>query len=240
VIFESPLVVGRFLKRYQRFFADVELDGGEVVTAHVANTGSMMGIATPLAPAALMRSNNPARKLAYTLEMIQVGDAWVGVNTSRPNQVVEEAIRRSRIPELRGYAGLRREVKYGNGSRIDLLLSDEGQPTCYVEVKNVTLREGCMALFPDAVTSRGKKHLEELSEVARSGSRAVMMFLVNRGDCTSCGVADGIDPEYGECLRRVQQAGVELLAYQTELSLSGIDVVKRVPVNLDHRSTLRR
>lgn len=238
--FGSPLVIGTFLKRYKRFFADVRLEGGQVVAAHVANTGSMMGIAVPGARAALMPHDDPARKLRYSVEMIEAGGAWVGVNTSRPNGIVEEAIAAGRIRPLSGYGSLRREVKYGDASRIDLLLEQNGRPPCYVEVKNVTLKDGPLAVFPDAVTARGRKHLLELAEVARSGGRAVMLFLVNRGDCTASGVADGIDPEYGRCLREVAAAGVEVLAYRTRLDPDGIEIDRKVPVRLDVRGTLAR
>jgi sugar fermentation stimulation protein A len=216
------------------------LAGGNVVTAHVANTGSMMGLVDPGLTVALLANTNPSRKLAYTLEMVQFGKDWVGVNTSRPNRIVEEAIQKRRIPALKIYDSHRREVKYGTNSRIDLLLEKVGLPACYVEVKNVTLKDGELGLFPDAVTTRGMKHLVELQEMVKAGFRSVMLFLVNRSDCEAFGVADGIDPEYGSCLRRVQKAGVELLAYRTDLDLKGIRLGKKLPIRLSYKSKISR
>lgn len=228
--YDSTLTRGKLIRRYRRFLADVELPGGEVVVAHVPNTGSMKSTRTPGSPVALSHHPEEHRKLNWTLELVRVGDVWVGVNTSRPNRIVEEAIERGRIGPLRGYPKIRREVKYGKrGSRIDLLLERDGE-RCYVEVKNVTYREGRRGLFPDAVTARGAKHLRELADMVRAGHRAVIFYLVNRVDCASMGPAREIDPRYGQLLDRVAEQGVECLAYRVKNDLreSRIDRKLRV------------
>jgi sugar fermentation stimulation protein A len=220
------------VRRYRRFLADVELPDGELVVAHVPNTGSMRSTREPGSPVALSFHPEEHRKLHWTLELVRAGDAWVGVNTNRPNRIVEEAIGRGRIGPLRGYPIIRREVKYGTRrSRIDLLLEREGE-RCYVEVKNVTYREGRRALFPDAVTARGAKHLEELADMARAGHRAVVFFLVNRVDCASMGPAREIDPTYGELLDRVAAEGVELLAYRVKNDLRESRIDRKIRVVL--------
>ncbi len=195
--FPDPLIPGRLLRRYKRFLSDVELEGGEVVVAHCANPGAMLGLVEPGSEVWLSPSRNPARKLKYSWELIQVNGQLVGINTGWPNRIVEEAVRADAVAELTGYASLRREVPYGRNSRIDLLLEDADRPPCYLEVKNVHLRRRAgVAEFPDSVTKRGAKHLAELSDVAQSGARAVMFFLVQRGDCTRFEVAADIDPVY--------------------------------------------
>jgi len=208
-----PLIAGRLVKRYKRFLADVTLDDGRLVTAHSANTGSMMGCAEPGARVWLSESDNPKRKLAFTWELVETAPGTVvGIHTGRANGLVEEAIRARRIPALAGAAHIRREVRYGKNSRIDLLLDfDSGSP-CHVEVKNVTLvREG-IALFPDAVTARGTKHLVEMSDVVRAGGRAAMVYCVQRGDGNVLSPAQEIDPAYAEALRAALAAGVEAYA----------------------------
>lgn len=232
--FSSPLVRGRLLRRYKRFLADIELDGGEVVTAHCANPGSMLGLKDPGIAAWLSKSDNPNRKLAWSLEIVEVdagrGPALVGINTGHPNRLVEEAIAAGTVPELKGYASLRREVKYGKNSRIDILLSDDGRPDCYVEVKNVHLvREPGLAEFPDSVTARGAKHLDELAEMVRQGARATMFYLVQRGDTETVAIARDIDPAYGAALDRAREAGVEVLAYGCAITAEGIDVTGALP-----------
>ena len=192
---------GRLIQRYKRFLADVLLDSGETVTAHCPNSGSMKGCATPGSPVLLSLSSNPKRKLAYTWELVEADGVWVGINTALPNRIVHEAIAMGMIPELADYRTVRPEVPYGTGSRIDLLLTGD-RPPCYVEVKNVTLVENGRALFPDAVTTRGQKHLRELMEVVRRGERGVIFFLVQRPDADSVSPADAIDPTYGQCCDR--------------------------------------
>ena len=225
------LFPARLIRRYQRFLADFELAGGEVVTAHCPNSGSMKGCAVPGSPALLSRSDKPGRKLAYTWELVMADGCWIGINTGLPNRLVFEGIRSGLIPELRGYENIRPEVRYGANSRIDLLLSS-GEERCYVEVKNCTLAEGNRALFPDAATTRGQKHLRELMEMVRCGHRAVNFFLVQRQDCESVAPADAIDPEYGRLLRVAAASGVELLAYRASVCREAISVEKRLPVVL--------
>lgn len=226
--FDKPLYTGRLIKRYKRFFADVELPDGTVVTAHCPNSGSMKSVNDPGAPVWITHDDNPKRKLKYTWEMIRIGDAMVGVNTGRPNAIVAEAITAGAIPELAGYANLKREVKYGKNSRIDILLSDDAKADCYVEVKNVTLRRdltpGAPAEFPDGVTARGAKHLAELSDMVAEGHRAVMLYLIQRDDADEVVMADDIDPAYAEALTAALAAGVEAIAVGCSLSETQIAV----------------
>ena len=202
--FPDPLIRGALIQRYKRFLADVELDTGEVVTAHCANSGSMMGLTEPGSEVWLSPARNPDRKLRYSWEMIRVGNGLVGVHTAHPNRIVEEAVRAGRIDELAGYDNVRREVRYGKNSRIDLLLEGGGRPPCYVEIKSVTLRRERRAEFPDAVTARGTKHLGELSDVVAGGGRAVMLYLIQREDCQAFSVAGDIDPAYAEAFARAR------------------------------------
>ncbi len=226
-----PLYPGRLIRRYQRFLADVELADGTVVTAHCPNTGSMRGCNLPGSPVFLSESGNPARKLRYTWELVQADDCWVGLNTLLPNLLVREGIENGVIGELAGYPLIRPEVKYGENSRIDLLLEGPAG-RCYVEVKNVTLVEGGTALFPDAVTERGQKHLQELMKVVRNGHRGVIFFVVQRIDGNSVAPADAIDPVYGRLLRQAMQSGVEALAYQALVTPQEIRLDHRLPVRL--------
>lgn len=232
--FSQSLVRGRLVRRYKRFLADIELDGGEVVTAHCANPGSMLGLQDAGIAAWLSRSDNPSRKLAWSLEIVEVdagrGPALVGINTGHPNRIVEEAIAAGAVAELAGYETVRREVKYGKNSRIDLLLSGENRPDCYVEVKNVHLvREPGLAEFPDSVTARGAKHLDELSEMVKQGARAAMFYLVQRGDTERVAIARDIDPAYGEALDRARAAGVEVVAYGCDVTAEGVELEGALP-----------
>lgn len=227
-----PLIPGRLVKRYKRFLADIELEDGSLVTAHCPNSGSMLGCNLPGSPVMLSLSPNPERKLPYTWELVQVDGYWVGLNTMLPNRLAEEAILDGTIAELQGYARLRREVAYGSErSRIDILLEGD-QGRCYVEVKNVTLVEHGLALFPDAVTERGQKHLRELMEVVRNGDRGVILFTVQRGDGNAVAPADGIDPAYGRLLREAVKNGVEALAYRASVSPNQILLTERLEVRL--------
>jgi len=226
-----PLYPGKLIRRYQRFLADVELADGTVVTAHCPNTGSMRGCNLPGSPVFLSCSDNPARKYQYTWELVQADGCWVGLNTILPNRLVREGIENGLVGELAGYPLIRPEVKYGENSRIDLLL--EGTTgRCYGEVKNVTMVEGGTALFPDAVTERGQKHLRELMEVVKNGERGVIFFVVQRADGTAVGPADAIDPVYGRLLRQAVQSGVEALAYQALVTPLEIRLAHRLPVRL--------
>jgi len=228
----EPLYPGILLRRYKRFLADVRLDNGETVTAHCPNSGSMKGCAIPGGRVLLSLSGNPKRKFPFTWELAQTDGIWIGINTSRTNRLVQEAICQERIPELTGYTDIRPEVSYGTGSRIDLLLSGPSGD-CHVEAKNVTLAEGKKALFPDAVTTRGQKHLHELMAVVRSGGRGVIFFVVQREDTRDFSPADAIDPEYGRLLRIAVKGGVEALVYQAAVSPLEIVLTKRLPITLD-------
>ena len=221
--FPTPLVRGTLIKRYKRFMADVLLDNGETVTAHCANPGSMMGLAEPGTVVWLSESDNPKRKLKYSWEILELGDGeaktTIGINTSHPNALVSTAIESGQIAELTGYDRLRREVKYGKNSRIDILLESDGLPPCYVEVKNVhLLRRVGLAEFPDSVTARGAKHLDELSDMVADGARAVMFYLVQRDDAVAFALARDIDSHYAERFEAAKNAGVEALCYSCKLS----------------------
>ena len=233
--FPAPLLRGRLIKRYKRFLCDVELEDGTIITATCANTGSMKGLVTPGAAVWLSESDSPTRKYAHTWEMVEhdagLGATIVGINTAHPNRIAAEAIEAGRIAPLKGYANLRREVKYGANSRIDILLEDPKKGRCYVEIKNVHfMRETGLAEFPDSVTSRGAKHLDELSTMVAEGHRAVMFFLVQRADASRVTLARDIDRLYGEAFDRALAAGVEALAYRCELSETGIQLSNKIPV----------
>jgi len=229
--FPTPLIKGRLIKRYKRFLSDIELEDGEIVTAHCANSGSMMGLKEPGYEVWLSPSNNPKRKLKYTWELVDTGTSLVGINTALPNKIVSEAISSGIIKGLDGYETLKNEVKYGENSRIDILLTDEHKPDCYVEVKSVTLsREAGEAEFPDAVTSRGTKHLNELARMVESGKRAAMFYLVQRMDCQGFSIAKDIDPAYFEAFMQAKENGVEVFCYQCEINASGIRIDKPIHI----------
>lgn len=233
--FSTPLVSGRLIKRYKRFLADVTLDDGTTITASCPNTGSMMGLTTPGNRVWCSTNDSPTRKYRHTLEL--VGDMTfgaetvVGINTGHPNAIVAEAIAAGRIAPLKGYAELKREQKYGTNSRIDILLDDPKKGRAYVEIKNVHLvRSAGLAEFPDSVTSRGAKHLAELAAMVAEGHRAVMMFLVQRGDARRLQLADDIDPAYGAAFDAAVAAGVETLAYRCRVSAEGIEIDRKIPI----------
>lgn len=241
MILSFPLFSGILIKRYKRFLVDVELDDGRVVTAHTANTGSMLGCSDPGSRVWLSEANNAKRKYALTWELVEIdgagGATLLGINTLRSNTLVKEGIQNGVITQLQGYHGFESEVKYGNeSSRIDLLLSRGGgdfdRRLCYVEVKNVTLAQGATAFFPDAVTLRGTKHLRELVSVVSQGQRAALCFCVQRGDITQVRPADHIDPEYGRQLRLAVKQGVEAFAYKAKVSTNEITLCEQVPVQL--------
>lgn len=223
--FPAPLASGHLIRRYKRFLADCRLDGGEEVTAHVANSGSMLGLATPGARVHLSRSFDPKRKLAWSWQLVEANGTLVGIDTGLSNRIVAEAIAAGRIPELAGYQTLRREVAYGARSRVDMLLEGEGRPPCYVEVKSVTLsRQAGLAEFPDAVTARGTKHLGELAAMVAIGARAVLFYLVQRGDCRRFEIAADIDPVYAATAQAARTAGVEMLVVNAEVTPAGIEI----------------
>lgn len=235
--FSTPLVRGRLIKRYKRFLADVSLDTGEVVTATCPNTGSMMGLAVPGAVVWLSVSESPTRKYPHTWELVETdlgrGPTLVGINTNHPNRLVSEAIAAGAIPEVAGYAALRREVKYGLSSRIDILLDDPKKGLAYVEIKNVHLsRLDGLAEFPDSVTERGTKHLAELSAMVAAGHRAVMLYLIQRADAEAFALAGDIDPRYAAAFAAARAAGVEAIAYACDLSPTQISVARPVALRI--------
>ncbi|MBN2751482.1 MAG: DNA/RNA nuclease SfsA [Rhodospirillaceae bacterium] len=231
--FPSPLISGTLVRRYKRFLADIRLDDGTEITAHIANSGAMTGLKEPGLRVWISRSNNPKRKLAYTWELVDVDGGLVGVNTAHPNALVAEAILDGRIPELTGYADLRREVAYGKNSRIDIQLSDSNRPRCLVEVKNVHLmRHPGLAEFPDAVTARGTKHLQEMADAVAAGDRAVMVYLVQRTDCSRFSLAADIDPAYAQTFKDARAQGVEALCYACTISTTGLALDHPLPLAL--------
>lgn len=228
---QGDMVSATLVQRYKRFLSDHRLADGSVVTASCPNTGTMMGLTAPESRTVLVHAPSPTRKYDYRWEMIEAEGTWVGINTGRPNALVEEAIVNGIITELTGYQTLRREVKYGTNSRIDLLLEDPARPSAYVEVKNCHLRrQDRLAEFPDSVTTRGAKHLDELAEMVRQGHRAVMVFCVQRADCDAFSVAADIDPGYAEAFARARAAGVEALAYVCHVSAQEIKLTQAIPV----------
>src|SRR6266849_5078920 len=233
--FAAPLLPATLVKRYKRFLADVVLPSGETMTVHCANPGSMIGLNVPGARIWLSKSANPHRKLAHSWELIEVdlgaGVELVGINTTHPNALAGEAIAAGLIPELAGYDGVRREVRYGANSRVDFLLQAPLRPPCYVEIKNVHLmRERGLAEFPDAVTKRGTKHLAELSAMVAAGNRAVMLFLIQIGSAQRFKLARDIDPTYGRAFDAARLAGVEAIAYRCLISCDGIEVAQPVAI----------
>ena len=235
--FEAPLLPGRLVQRYKRFLADVVLDTGETVTATCPNTGSMMGLVAPGSRVWLSTSDSPTRKYKHTWEMVEAdlgeGPGLVGINTNHPNKLVAEAIEGGIVKGLKGYPTLRREVKYGKNSRIDILLECATKGACYVEIKNVhMMRKAGLAEFPDSVTERGAKHLVEMSDMVRAGHRAVMVYLIQRGDSKSLSLAADVDPKYVEAFKLAAAAGVEAIALRCRVSPEEIVVEKAVPIKV--------
>jgi sugar fermentation stimulation protein A len=233
--FREPLIPATLVKRYKRFLADVVLPSGEAITAHVANPGAMTGLAAPGARVWLSKSGNAKRKLPYSWELVEVdlgaGVELIGINTARPNLLAAEAIAAGAIPELAGYPSTRREVKYGRNSRVDFLLEAPDRAPCYVEVKNVHLmRRAGLAEFPDSVTARGAKHLDELAAVTAAGGRAVMLFLIQIGSAARFALARDIDPAYGAAFDRARAAGVEAVAYRCRIEHQAITLAGPVPI----------
>jgi sugar fermentation stimulation protein A len=220
---------GRLVRRYKRFFADVETADGRTLTVHCPNPGSMRGCAIPGAAVRCSTSDAPGRRLRHTLEMIRIGRAWVGLHTGRANAVAERALAAGALPELAAAGELRREVAAGD-ARLDFRWS--GDPDVWIEVKSVTLAEGSLALFPDSVTERGRRHLEVLMRLRRGGARAALLFLVQRADCDRVAPADAIDPAYGATLREAARRGVEVFALGARVTARAIRVERRLPVLL--------
>jgi sugar fermentation stimulation protein A len=233
--FATPLMPAMLARRYKRFLADVMFDSGEMTTVHVSNPGAMTGLDRPYSRVWVSDSENPLRTLRYTWELVEVdlgsGSELVGVNTIQPNQLVAEALQAGLIPELRDYPTVRREVKYGSNSRADFVLEDSKRPTCYLEVKNVHLmRKPRLAEFPDCVTVRGAKHLDDLAAMVESGARGVLLFVIQIPSADRFTVARDIDPAYAEAFDRARSTGVELLAWRCRVSLEGIEIREPVPI----------
>jgi sugar fermentation stimulation protein A len=222
--FASSLIKGKLIQRYKRFLADVELEDGSVVVAHCANSGSMMGLKDPGTEVYL--SPATSGKLAYRWELVKVNGTLVSINTSHPNKLAEEALIYKMIPELAAYETYKREVKYGENSRIDFLLQSPGLPPCYLEVKTVITKRDVHAEFPDAVTTRGAKHLVELSNMVKQGSRAAMLYIALRSDCDTFTLAQDIDPTYAKLAAEVFAAGVEKYCYYCDVSMDEITFAK--------------
>ena len=230
--FPIPLLRGKLLQRYKRFLVDIELDQGGTVTAHTPNPGSMLTCLEPGSPAYISPADNPKRKLKYTWELATSAGGLVGVNTLLANKLAEEAISTGVIGELAGYAALRREVRYGENSRVDILLEDAGGAPHYVEIKNVSMGREGVAGFPDSVSARGAKHMRELAAQVRAGHAATVLFTVQREDCTVFRPADDIDPAYGEALRAAVQSGVQVLVYRAAISPGEIRLAAPLPAEL--------
>jgi sugar fermentation stimulation protein A len=228
--FDSKLISGRLIKRYKRFLADVELDDGSIITAHCTNSGSMKTCIEEGAPVLLSHSDNPNRKTAYTWEMIFINNNWIGINTMMPNKIVFDAVQDNQVEKLSGYTNVQREVKFED-SRFDIF-AENVHEKCFIEVKNVTMKDGDYALFPDAVTTRGKKHLDTLIKVKKQGMRAVMVYIVQRMDVSKFSAAKVIDPEYDRALRNAVKNGVEVIAVQVEAKPDSIEISRELPVVL--------
>jgi sugar fermentation stimulation protein A len=228
--FPSPLVRGRLVQRYKRFFADVILDDGTALTAHCPNPGAMLGVKEPGLRVWLSKSDDPKRKLAHTLELVETAEgALTGVNTMHPNRIVAEALAGGLIPELAGYETIRREVNYGENSRVDFLLTSPDRPACWLEIKNCHLSRGSgLAEFPDCVAARSSKHLRELAAMARAGDRAVALFVVQRMDCDRFAACAELDPVFARTLDEVAAEGVEVLVYACEVDERGVALKRRM------------
>ncbi len=228
--FPTPLIKGKLLKRYKRFLADIELENGEIVVAHCTNSGSMRSCIEIGADVYATPVNEHKRKTKFTWEMIKINNSWVGINTGWPNVLAYNYIKNNEIPKLSGYTNVKREVKFGD-SRFDVFCENENEK-CFVEVKNVSLKDGDYALFPDSVTTRGRKHLNTLMEVKKQGMRAVMLYIVQRSDVDIFTPAKDIDPEYANALVNAYENGVEVIVYQAEVTPEKITLKKEMPFEL--------
>jgi sugar fermentation stimulation protein A len=233
--FVSKLIPATLVKRYKRFLADVVLENGDMMTVHVGNPGAMTGLARPFSRIWISDSDNPMRKLPFSWELVEAdfgnGPELVGVNTAYPNLLVSDILGAGLIPELRDYASVRREVKYGTNSRVDFLLESPERQPCYLEIKNVHLmRNRGLAEFPDCVTVRGAKHLDELATVVANGARAVQLYIIQIPSADRFTVARDIDPAYAAAFDRAKAAGVEMLAWRCSVTVDSIEIVAPVPV----------
>ena len=232
VALDAPLRA-RFIRRYKRFFADVETDDGEVITVHCANPGSMLGFHRPGAAVRCSTSEDPKRKLRHRLEMMRIGRVWVGLNTGFANALAKRALLAGLPRQLAGYAEIASEVAVPEArSRLDFRLRAKRRRDAWVEVKSVTLAENGLALFPDSVTERGRKHLSVLRSLREAGDRAALLFLVQRADCDAVAPADAIDPAYGAALRDAAKAGVEVFALSARVTARAVTVEGELPVQL--------
>ena len=230
MLLPQPMARGRLVSRYKRFFADVALDDGGEITAHCPNPGAMLGLNTPGLAAWVSPAAGAKRKLPWTLELVEADGGLVGINTLSPNRLVAEALAGNRIPELSGYASIRREVKYAEASRVDFLLEDPDRPPCWLEIKNCHLRRaGTLAEFPDCVAARSARHLADLAAEVAKGARAVVLFTVQRTDCDAFAACADLDPKFADALERAADAGVEVLVYGCEISSEAISLDRRMP-----------
>lgn len=230
--FAEPLMPARLVQRYKRVLADVIFPDGSPATVHVPNTGKMLGVSEPGSTVWLSKAR-PGRKLGWSMHLVESEGRLVGIDTSLPNALAAEAISAGAIPDLAGYASLRREVKYGHASRIDILLESADRSPCYVEVKNVHLRRtGDLAEFPDCVAARSAKHMGELADMVEAGARAVVLFVVQREDCSAFSPAADLDPAFARSLRDAAKRGVEVLAHRCRLSTEGVDLEGPLAVRL--------
>ncbi len=228
--FEQPLTHGLLIKRYKRFLADVKLDSGEIITTHCTNSGTMKSCLEDNAEVYLTPVNDPKRKTKFTWEMIKINGDWIGINTGNPNKLAFEAVKNNEIDQLKGYTEVKREVKFDD-SRFDVMAQNDHE-TCFIEVKNVTLKEGNYARFPDAVTTRGKKHLNTLIKVKEQGMRAVMLYVIQRMDVDTFAPAKEIDPEYAKTLRKAYEKGVEIIPILAKVTPEKIELFKELPFEL--------
>lgn len=228
----QPMQRGTLIQRYKRFLADIALENGEIITAHCANPGAMLGLNMPGLPVLVSHSDNPKRKLAYSFEIAELPTGLVGINTSLPNKLVAEALSEKRIPSLSHYTHIKPEVKYGEKSRVDFLLTADDAPDCYLEVKNVHLsRQPGLAEFPDCVTARGARHLDELANMVAMGHRAINLFVVQRTDCTKFSLAADLDPAYAIACNRAQTAGVEIICMACSITSHEITISHALPIS---------
>lgn len=230
--FEQPLLEGTLIRRYKRFLADVKLRNGDEITAHCANPGSMMGCSEPGSRVLISVHEDPRRRFKHQIEVIYAGRTPVGIHTGRPTGVLTEAVMQGKISELAGYATLRREVHAPRQGRIDLLLEGNGLRSCYIGVENVTLAYEGVAYFPDVVTAQGIQNMSELTDIVREGNRAMIFFLAQRADVEWFRPADHIDPDFGQAFRDAIARGVEAICYRAKVTRKGIELDKKLPVDL--------
>ena len=227
-----PLISATLVQRYKRFLADVRLENGELITAHCPNTGSMKQCSQPGRPIYLSRHQNPRRKYEHTWELIHMSQSLVGINTQATNLIVREALQARQVDLLKDYDRVQAEVKIANNTRIDFMLSGANRENCYLEVKNCTLVQEGQALFPDAITQRGQRHLQELIALSQAGYQAAIFFLVQRSDACSFSPAQDIDPVYSQLLRQAREENVHIMAYDVDISMQSISIRNELPCSI--------